>query len=70
MKLLPIIDDTPVPYDYPRRKWLYEVIRNGLGRRVVWARCPSAARYAVSKMDHPNNAIYYSGFYRARRVKP
>lgn len=70
MKLLPLIDDTPRPYDHPKQKWRYVVTRGSRPSREVWARCASAARYAVSKMDYPNNAIYYAGFYRARRIKP
>lgn len=68
MKLLPIIDDTPVPHDYPRRLWRYRVAHKG--RRddeFVWARSSGAARYAVAKRHHPLNAIYYAGGYRAWR---
>jgi len=68
VRLLPLIDDTPKPYDHPKQLWRYRVVHTG--RRddeIVWARSSGAARYAVAKRHHPLNAIYYAGGYRARR---
>ena len=71
MKLLPIIDDTPVPYDHPKRLWWYKVTHyRKPGTWWVWARSSGAARYAIAKRFHPLNAIYYAGGYLARRDKP
>lgn len=67
MKLLPIIDDRPRPYDRPVRLWLYRVTRFRDGVTFVWARSSAAARYKAAKERHPTNAIWYSGGYRARR---